>query len=61
MPPLKRGKWIRCVGIFQNNITTFQCVSIREVTPSEQRWMKAQIGAIEKALKSHASVVKMEQ
>ncbi|XP_071850028.1 uncharacterized protein [Apostichopus japonicus] len=60
MPHLKRGQWIRCVGIFQNNITIFQCVSVREVSPNEQRWMKAQMGACEKVIKSHASIVKME-
>lgn len=51
---------VRCLGSLRTTENIFHCVTIRLVSPTEQRWMKAQISACDKALRSELAVIKME-
>lgn len=60
LPQVQKGQMVRCLGSFQVTHNIFHCVAIRIVSPTEQRWMKAQISACDKALRSELAVIKIE-
>ncbi|KAJ8042809.1 Spermatogenesis-associated protein 22 [Holothuria leucospilota] len=60
LPQVQKGQMVRCLGSFQVTQNIFHCVAIRIVSPTEQRWMKVQISACDKALRSELAVIKIE-